>query len=151
MDFLNKNAGAIGAAALLVGLVVLIMASVALSKAGKVQKAFDSAVDNVTPEVNQAISNVLAADVTLGGNVIVQGALTGRGAASFAKGVAVTGDATVSGAVTAQDVTGTRDVTGQQGLLGKGQLVIDGKATLRNNLDVGGTTTTGALVNKAAK
>ena len=157
MDFLSKNAGVIAAAALLVGLVVLIMASVALGKAGKVQNEFDSAVAGVQPDVNAAVMNALQGPVTFGGQVVVQGPLVANDSASFAKGVKVTGDCTVkgdltaTGSVVAKDVTGTRNVTGQQGLLGKDLLVVDGNVQFGKNLGVGGTTTTGNLVNKAAK
>lgn len=64
------------------------------------------------------------------------------------------GDLTVGGTVYAQNVNAStnvianEDVIAHAGLLAKNQLVVTGPAQLQNNLLVGGTTTTGALVNK---
>lgn len=66
----------------------------------------------------------------------------------------IQGDLTVVGDVTARNVTASTNVTGvtnviaQGGMLAKGQLIVSKKATMLDNLDVGGTATVGALKNK---
>ena len=129
MDMLKEYAGLVALAALIVGIIALVLAS-------QTKKRVDNDIADALAGMSGAVT--IGGDVTLSGTTKLKKALTVEGALSVTGDASVTGNASVTGDVTAQsmtvakqvtahDVVAARNVQANIGLISKDLLTVKGK------------------------